>query len=366
MDTDRLAFSFVRFADSECRRQPLYDAICRIAAGHPAILDLMQGTAAEQRRPNLLLAAVHELVLAGTAHALAQYFPSVGGSRPVDAELAGHLVDFCRLNEVALRQRMSTRATQTNEIGRCTVLWPLLRHLSASTGRKKLALLDVGCSAGLNLGVDRYHYDYGELQLGAAPGPAVPQIVCTLLGKGRPSASGPEPSIVCRMGIDPAPINLFDDEAVRWLRACLWPNDSVRRERMDRAITLAREQRWPVQQHADCSAAAVSWAESLPADVLPVIFNSWVLTYFNAAALARHIALMQALVQRCGAAWISAEEARLRIGDEVVPALPDTADAEHRSGTLWALMLPGQQRPHTTVLARSHAHGHWLEWLGNN
>ena len=71
-------------------------------------------------------------------------------------------------------------------------------------------------------------------------------------------------------------------------------------------------------------------------------------------------------MQRRGAAWISAEEPRLRIGDEVVPSLHADVDAERRHATLWTLMRPAETHPRSTVLARSHPHGKWLEWLASS
>lgn len=364
---DRLARSFVRFADTECRDEPLYDALCRVAARTPSLLTLLLAAPPEQRRPNLLLAAVHELVLAGSAHPLASHFPSVGGAAAVDAALPAAFIDFCAQHEAELRERIATRTTQTNEIGRCAVLWPVLQHLVAATGMRRIALLDLGCSAGLNLGVDAYAYAYevGGTPLGAAAAPGVPVIACRRVGSCRPDPHAPLPHIVERLGIDPAPIDVADGAAVRWLRACLWPHDAPRRERLDQAVQIARRERWPVRREADCTAAAQRWAEAVPADVLPVVFNSWVLTYFAPDALAHHVAAMRDLVQCRGAAWISAEEPRLRIGDESVPALPDDADAERRLATLWTLMRAGAAAPHAVVVARSHAHGKWMEWLAD-
>jgi hypothetical protein len=363
LDLDRLARVFMRFADTECRHEPLYDALCRIAARTPALLERLRPAPPEQRRPNLLLAAVHDLVLAGSSHPLAAYFPSVGGTAAVDASLATHFGDFCAANETALRERIATRTTQTNEIGRCAVLWPLLQHVASRTGRPRIALLDVGCSAGLNLGVDAYAYTIGGQRCGTAPGHGVPEIDCRLVGERRPDLRAPQPEIVDRLGIDPAPIDVADEAAVRWLRACLWPHDTVRRARFDQAVQLARARRWPVRREADCTVAAVAWAEAQAADVLPVVFNSWVLTYFPADALARHVAALRELVQRRDAVWLSAEEPRLRIGDETVPPLPDDADDERRHATLWTLMQRGGDGPHATVIARSHPHGKGLEWL---
>ncbi len=356
---DLLAQVFERFAERECDAEPLYAALCRIAADAPELLALVRAAPREQRRPNLLLAAVHDRVLAGDPHALASYFPSVGGTREVDPALRAAFLDFCARHAGALRDCIAHRTTQTNEVGRCAVLWPALRHIAARFGCARIALLDFGCSGGLNLGVDRYRYDYGEFILGAAAGPAVPSIECRLEAARRPALVEAAPWAICeRLGIDPEPVDLDDEAAVRWLGACLWPHDGVRRRRLDLALQIARAQRWPVRRQADCTAAALAWAAALPSDTLPVVFNSWVLTYMASDALASHVRQMQALVQR-GALWLCAEEPRLAIGAPGTLSIATPKPA----GTLWTLVSRGAEAPRYETLARSHAHGKWLEWL---
>jgi hypothetical protein len=362
-DAERLARHFVRFATTECAQEPLYDALCRHAAASPEVLAWLQDAAPEQRRPNLLLAALHDLVLEGRAPALAAYYPSAGGERRVDAALAGCFAATCAAHEAALRERIATRTTQTNEIGRCAVLWPVLQRLAHATGASRIALLDVGCSAGLNLGVDAYRYETGAVARGAPAGAGVPTIRCRLVGARAPADDLPAPRIVERLGIDPAPIDVDDARAVRWLRACLWPHDTARRVRFDQAVALARAHRWPVRREADCTAAALDWVRTRPDDVLPVVFNSWVLTYFAPAALARHVARLGNLVQQRGAAWVSAEEPRLRVGGAAEPPLPADADAQARHATLWTVVRRGAEGPDAQVWARSHPHGAWLEWF---
>jgi hypothetical protein len=245
---------------------------------------------------------------------------------------------------------MRTRTTQTNEIGRCAVLWPALHAIAARAGTQRLALLDVGCSAGLNLGVDHYRYDQAE-----AGRPFLPT---QLVGTKRPPTT-PTPNIVERLGIDPAPVSADDSAALRWLRACLWPSDTARATRFDQAVALMRTHRWPVQQVADCTARIEPWIASLPPGVQPVIFNSWVLTYFDAPMLKRHIDTVTELVQRTGAMWLSAEGPQLRVAPvDVPPAWPGM-----NASTLWTLCSRENDDVHFDLLARSHAHGRWLEWL---
>jgi hypothetical protein len=352
----KLAQRFVHFADHECADEPLYDAACRIVAAQPALLDLLRDASDEQQRPNLWLAAVHDLLLAGSQHPLRAYYASCGGTCRPDAELAGALADFVARHEPALRERMATRSTQTNEIGRCAVLWPALHAIAHRAGGRPLALLDLGCSAGLNLGVDAYRFDYEESTAGAPAGEGTPTLPCRFVGPHRPAFGALQ--IARREGIDPAPVDVHDAEAVRWLRACLWPSNTGRAQRFDQAVARARRHAWPVRHVADCTAEVSRWLDGLPPDVQPVVFHSWVLTYFEPAARQAHVDTMTALVRDRGAAWLAAEDPSLAIVANPPPATPETA-----RGSLWTLAMRDGGEARFEVLARSHPHGRWMEWL---
>ena len=113
-----------------------------------------------QRRPNLLLAAVHFLLLGGTTHPLADHYdtvrsligsgdgpPAAGPSRDVVADFK----DFCLRHRAELLALISVRSTQTNEVGRCTAILPALATIAGGyPGGESLWLLDLGTSAGLN------------------------------------------------------------------------------------------------------------------------------------------------------------------------------------------------------------------------
>jgi hypothetical protein len=351
---------FLRFADTECGEDPLYVALCRLLAERPAALALLDGAPRTQQRPNLLLAAIHERVLDGAGRALAAWYPSAGGTRPADDPALPGALDRLLADEYhALAAHCASRATQTNEIGRCAVLWPALAQVAAAAGGRPLALLDFGCSAGLNLGVDRYRYQHGAERWGADD-PAAPLITCHPAGGAAPPRLPPA-RIAERLGVDPAPVDLRDDAAVRWLHACLWPHDRARRERFDAAAAIVRTAGWPVHAEPDCAAAIEPWLDGLPAGVQPVVFNSWVLAYFAPAERAAHIAHMQKLVERRGIAWLSAEGPGLQLGDPSPAPPPDerVSAAEIANASLWWLSLPGAA---PRLVARSHAHGRWAQW----
>ncbi len=357
-----LAQRFEHFADRECTEDAIYVALCRLIARRPDALRLLLRAEVQQQRPNLLLAALHARVLAGGAPSLRPYYASVGGVRPPDAALEPALDSALRLEHAALAQLVASHTTQTNEIGRCAVLWPVLMAIARRHACTQLALLDFGCSAGLNLGVDRYHHDYADFALGAPAAPATPRIVCRLIGTARPGRAA-QPLIVQRLGVDPVPASVHDVEQVAWLRACLWPGDRLRAARFDQAVAIAQQEAWPVERHADCAAAIEPWLDALPADVLPVVFNSWVLAYFDPAARRRHIAFMHQLVRRRHLVWLSAEHHSLVPAQAAVPAPaqgdPVVADAEVANGSLWWAV----DRFGAAALARSHPHGRWMQWL---
>jgi hypothetical protein len=364
---------FARFARGGLRDDPLYAALADAAARHADWAALLAVAPAAQQLPLLWLAALQDRVLAlteaGERPALAAYYASAGGTRPPDAALESHLAEFIERHHDALAACIATRTTQTNEIGRCAVLWPVLQQLVETTGRRRIALLDVGCSAGLNLGVDLWRYRYVDDTTGAtiANTPqtrdaGAPEIVCRVLAGARPRATD-VPEIASRQGIDLNPIDVGDPAELRWLRACLWPHDTERRKRFDAAAAIARTQHWPLGAVTDAAVAIAAWRDGLPSDTLPVVFNSWVLAYVDAPLLRRHVDSLLDEVARRGVAWISAEDPAL--SRTWWPGRP-ASDADARpNATSWTLALPdGRGGVAWELAATSHAHGRWMQWRG--
>jgi hypothetical protein len=372
----RLQAKFAHFAQHVFADEPLYAALTAAAAQRPDLAALLAAAPAPQQLPLLWLAALQdrvlELVDRGERPALADYYASAGGSRAPDAALLAQLDGFIERERAGIVARIASRTTQTNEIGRCAVLWPVLQALADRTGRRRIALLDVGSSAGLNLGVDEWRYRYLDDASGeaiattpAGRDPRAPEIACRVLAGARPGhpASAAPPEIASRHGIDVAPVDVRDAAAVRWLRACLWPSDAVRRTRFDAAVAIARTRAWSVAATTDAAAAVGAWLATLPRDVTPVVFNSWVLAYFDAASLRRHVDQLQRLVAERGAVWISAEDpGRSRTW---WPAMPEVEAMKRANATAWTVGSPdGRGAIDWTLAATSHAHGHWMQWHG--
>ena len=364
-----LQAKFAYFAQHAMQDDPLYTAITAAVAQRADWAALLAAAPAAQQLPLLWLAALQERVLAGVDAGerppLADYFASAGEARAPDAALLGHLVDFIDRHRTELVARIATRTTQTNEIGRSAVLWPLLQSLVEQTGRSRIALLDVGCSAGLNLGVDRWRYRYVDDASGATIASTpddrdlrAPEIACRVLAGARP-ASRAVPEIVARQGIDLQPIDVNDAAEVRWLRACLWPHDGERRMRFDAAVAIARTQRWPLRVTTDAAASIAEWLADVPVDAMPVVINSWVLQYFDADLLRRHVDRLLALVAERGVTWISAEDpTRSRTW---WPGMPQLEAMTRPNATAWTVARPdGHGGVAWKLAAVSHAHGRWM------
>lgn len=360
MDRTELRELLHRFGRDGCSQEPLYVALCAVAAENDRAVALLAEAPPEQRKVNLLLAALHERVLAGAAPELAAYYASAGGTRAPDAGLAGALDDCLRREWPTLLSHLRHRATQTNEVARGAAIWPALGAVAAATRARKLALLDLGCSAGLNLGVDclhlRYRRDDGSWHTRGTDGDGLAAEVEALWLGDAALPGAPCWRLVQRDGLDPAPIAVDDMDGLCWLQACLWPHDARRRERLARAAARLKTLPVTLTRADDCIAAIAPWLAAVPAGVQPVLLTSWVLYYFNAADVTR----LRAEVDRLGLPWLCGELPALSAQATVppLPALP--AGESAASATLWTLRHRGAEQ----ALAWSHPHGRWVHWLG--
>ncbi len=189
-----LAEHFRRFAATvERDGGTTYATITRSVANDQGVLSLLDGAPLMQRRPLLLLAAVHFLLLSGVGHPLADFYDTVRlvrglpAGRTSSGDVAAAFTDFCGGHRAELERLIATRSTQTNEIGRCTALLPGLGHIAAQYGwGEPLSVLDLGTSAGLNLLFDDYGYTYRSpegaiVRTAGAPGATV-ALECTVRG----------------------------------------------------------------------------------------------------------------------------------------------------------------------------------------
>jgi hypothetical protein len=229
---------------------------------------------------------------------------------------------------------------QTNEVGRSAVLIGGFLTIARRTALP-LDVFEIGSSAGLNLRADRYRYRLGNTGWGT------PDAALSLA----PSWDGPPPpvdaplTIRSRSGCDANPIDLKNARARERLVAYIWADQEDRIARIAAAVEIALAFPVPI----DCAEAA-DWVErrielAPVTGITRVLFHSVVWNYLSEGSRER----IRGHVGRAGAvATTEAPLAWLRF---------ELADPPELRLTLWP---PGDE----TLLARAHAHGAWVRWLG--
>lgn len=167
-------------------------------------------------RPLLLLDAIRADARAeGAGHPL---FPAFTGPSPDAAAVTpAALESALDPARERLYDALARRTVQTNETSRAVAwLWPAALA-GASDGGRPLALADIGASAGLNLIAD------------ALPSP-------WRFSDGSPVPVARAIQAVARLGLDASPLDATRAEDADWLRACIWPGEVQREERLEAAL----------------------------------------------------------------------------------------------------------------------------------
>ena len=246
-DFEDVQQSYRDFARNEVELSACFSRWAAAVAEDPEIVALLATLPPGKRQPNLVFAA-------------ARWNDS--GTGPYD-DLRTTLLSRWQ----AVRDSVLARSTQTNEVGRCAALIPLLAHLP-----QPLALLEVGASAGLCLFPDRYSYRYSN---GAALDPAdgVSPVVlpCEISG----SVPVPQrlPEIAWRRGIDLNPLNAANEDSMAWLEALVWPEHEDRRLRLAAAISMAR-QNPPTLVAGDLIETVGDVAATAPSNATLIVFTA--------------------------------------------------------------------------------------------
>ena len=143
----------------------------------------------------------------------------------------------CSTDWDAVRATVLARATQTNEVGRCATLLPVLaalpRAARAAGGRRVGRAVPLPGPLLLPLHRRRHRPRSGRR---AEPGRARLR-----RRRDRRRCRAGLPEVVWRGGIDLNPLDVRDDDAMRWLETLVWPEHDDRRARLAAAVGLARE-----------------------------------------------------------------------------------------------------------------------------
>jgi len=348
-DREGLARIFRYFGEVETPRldSRVYTIYSLGVAEDAELLELASRIDPGQPPPNVLYAAVQDLLFqdpAGSpeAEALTVFYPAISGNAIPDRSPWEAFRAFCLGHAEQLDASLRTGRTQTCVVHRCAIVLPALASLPAiAAAEGRVALLEIGPSAGLNLRLDRYRYDYGE---GVVWGDeaARPELCCDARGTQKPPV--PEAlEVVARCGVDLNPIDLGDAKAIRWLRALIWPEHVERARVMDEALALAESV--PIEiEKGDATREIEAHIERLPADAPRVLFATHVVYQIPREG-------RRAMVE-------GIERASLERPVDLL-IMESTGRGDSRiEWTHFEAGVRSQRRP----LASCGPHGRWIEW----
>ena len=344
---EELAERFRQFG-STVSKAPLYERLALAIADEPTIATPLLAAPETQQLPVLFFAAVHHLLLSGADEALAAHYPNIATS-PEHGDPLPAFRAFCERHADEIAAIARTRNTQTNEVGRCASFLPGMAMVADECG--EVAHVDIGTSAGLNLLMPQLGYRYSPGGTLHADAPVV--LECGTRGDVPVPSSVPH--IVTSIGVDMSPIDVFDDDAVRWLEACVWPDQTERFLRLVSAIAMARDSRLDVR-----AGDAVDMLEPTVREATrtghPVVTNSWVLNYLPYDRRMEYLATLDRIGETLDLSWLLAEAPAQTRGLPV----PTTEPAEE----ITVLALVRWRNGQRTVqrLATCHPHGAWLHW----
>ncbi|HEY1353685.1 MAG TPA: DUF2332 domain-containing protein [Ktedonobacteraceae bacterium] len=226
------------------RISPLYAHLYEGMMHDPEMRAFLGMINPEQPLPLLFFTVVNFLLLANPQHEFARFYPLLEQPPRPAAKAYPAFRAFCLEQRELLSGLLPGAQLQTNEVTRCANLLPAFEIVSRRGGRRPMVLIEIGCSAGLNLLWDSYHYDYGRHSVGNPDSPV--RIRCLVHGTHNPPLPKMLPPVAHCTGIDFVPPSIHLESDVRWLQACIWPEEVARYQLLETAITLARTLPVPV------------------------------------------------------------------------------------------------------------------------
>lgn len=315
----------------QCQDSPTFVAWTRGVLGDPQVQAWIGALPEPKRQPNLVYAAARW-------HGVTAPGPFTG------------LRDALLGDDGRVRETVLTRATQTNEVGRLATLQPVLASLARQHDGAPLALLEAGASAGLCLYPDRWGYRWSHGDGGGVVLGGEPALACEVTG--HPPLGHAPPEVAWRGGVDLAPLDVTDADAVAWLRTLVWPEHEDRRVLLAHAVEVARAEP-PHLVRGDLLERLPSLVAEAAGHGPVVVLHSAVVAYLADEDRERFHDLMTELVADGACHWVSNESGR------VLPRVTATAGPSPDPASLpFVLGVDGR------AVAWTHGHGRAMAWLG--
>jgi Uncharacterized protein conserved in bacteria (DUF2332)/Protein of unknown function (DUF3263) len=321
VDSDHARQWWLRFVAGEGAESPLYSDWALGFAADDELCERLGELLPAQRQPALVLASVR---FSGV--------PELPFS-----EVRDRIVDEWD-QIVAI---IVSHATQTNDPRRSSLV---LAGLQSVFG--PIALIEVGCSAGFGLMLDRYSYRWSAPGRTIAVDPPAGRsdvvLDCTVSGWG---ANAPRiPQVVWREGIDVNPLDMGSDDDVAWLEALVWPEQSDRLGLVRAARDIVRADRPSLVagDAVDEIRGAVDRARAAAPDATIVVSSPAVLVYLTPDRRRE----FRELVAELDVTWLSVD------GVAVHPGLGERA-AERGLAGEFVLTVDGEPVAAVDPLGRS-------------
>ncbi len=295
-----------------------------------------QGPPLADALPLRVAGGLHSLHLAGGEPALDAIYQGMGGN---DADVVGDVI----MRREAEMLPWLDGPPQTNEAGRSSNFIAAMLWLADQGLPTKFECFEIGSSAGINLMMDRNFYDLG----GVTTGPEASVMAF------KPEWRGPPPpdrdiQIISLEGCDVAPVDLTDPAQALRLKAYIWPEHTIRFDRMDAAVKAAHEKAPRLVKMNAADFIESRLASPQDNGVTRVLMHSIVWQYVPDDQQQRVTMAMEEAGARATAerplVWISVEANRATHVHEL--------KVRH-----W----PGAPEPQ--LLGVAHAHGAFVEWL---
>ena len=349
-----LAGVYRRFAETgQADASPLYKRVALALSESDEALRAIEAAPARKRNPAVILAALHDLALAGRAPALAAAYAAADGDAAAGDAAAAAIDTLLRMTD-AVADIAVRRPVRADETGRHAVLYPAIAEAARRAGAKAVGLIDTGCSAGLNLNVDRVGITYSNaLSLGD---PSSPVQVSSRIAQDRPVPARAMPEVVARIGVDLDPIDVTDADDARWLRASLPPDQPERLARLNAEMSLAAMAP-PLLLRGDPVELLPDAIARVPADALPVVTTTWALSQFSLETRARFLRRLEQSADDRTIAWVSVE------GVGVSPTIPTLGDRPASGHSIIGLAQFGPSAQSAEAIGRCWSRGLVLAWL---
>lgn len=238
LNRETARYGYLREAAYFRYSSPLFAALSRASADDEEMLDIGAESRPGQSAGQIVPCAAQYLLFQYPDSKLARFFPSLTPEAAPAERAFPAFKAFCLEHRDELTDLISWRTANTNLVEKASSLLPALRHI-ADRLPLPMTLLEVCCSAGLNLMFDQYHYDYGDAGT-VGPEDSPVRLSCKAVGKHRPPVDS-VPLINKRLGVDLVEVDPTEPEERLWMEAVLCPEWIAERARLRSALTIRAE-----------------------------------------------------------------------------------------------------------------------------